>query len=390
MRVVGIIIFFLFGGNGILHSQTEPIYFLNPSFEGKPGVGNIEGDNLPDDIKNCGFKNETSPDMHPLSEKVFGVRRKASNGKTCIGFVTRDNFTWESVSQELSESLQAGNCYKVSVDLGRTENLKSFTRKDRLLLNFKNPLVLRIFGGNSHCDKQQLVVESVPIENVFWKTYSFEFHADDNYSHLSFEAYYDEEKAIPYNGNLFMDNLSPIEKIECSEKIEQKNSVLQSRFIAGLQNRKEVIDKLKNKLVALKENNGSKQVLQFIGFDDSEPDYQKLKSHLQKFIEIYPFNKWKLSDLGKAKALNISNTLKDHPQFGVIVALKHETAPILRSRRARNLRKYFRMKGILESKIIIQEFHELKGLIDWTIENEEMAAYIFFIKEGNFIFPKEN
>jgi hypothetical protein len=100
---------FLFLTIGTIQAQeTEIIYLQNPSFEDQPRPGNT-----PESWADCGQMQESPPDVQPYGG--FNVTRPAKDGKTYIGFVTRDNKTWEGVSQRLSSPLQQGKCYRFSL-----------------------------------------------------------------------------------------------------------------------------------------------------------------------------------------------------------------------------------------------------------------------------------
>ncbi len=216
--IISGLIIFLFSIT-ISNGQDEVINLNNPSFEGTPraGVTAYRGISAPGWI-DCGsamFPGETPPDIHPGN--FFRVTKPAQDGKTYIGLVARENETWESVCQSLSTPLQAGQCYGINLYLSRSDNYVNRESNNPLdvIKSQGKALVLRIYGGLRTCDKKQLLAESELIDHTDWRNYSFEFEATSNIYTITFEAFYKTPVLLPYNGNLLMDNISPITKVAC-------------------------------------------------------------------------------------------------------------------------------------------------------------------------------
>jgi outer membrane protein OmpA-like peptidoglycan-associated protein len=167
----------------------------------------------------CGFKGESAPDIQPSG--IFSVTKPAADGNTYLGLVVRDNDTWESVGQELSKSLEKGKCYSFSIALCRSELYVSISRLSDQTANYTTPAKLRIYGGNSYCEKKELLAESPMIANTRWQDYNFKLEPTKNYSFLILEAYYKTPTLIPYNGNLLVDNFSDIKVANCRENLAQ-------------------------------------------------------------------------------------------------------------------------------------------------------------------------
>jgi len=200
----------------ILKAQesTEVIQLLNPSFEDMP-----RHSKAPRAWSDCGFKGESAPDIQPSG--IFSVTKPAADGNTYLGLVVRDNDTWESVGQELSKSLEKGKCYSFSIALCRSELYVSISRLSDQTANYTTPAKLRIYGGNSYCEKKELLAESPMIANTRWQDYNFKLEPTKNYSFLILEAYYKTPTLIPYNGNLLVDNFSDIKVANCRENLAQ-------------------------------------------------------------------------------------------------------------------------------------------------------------------------
>ena len=86
----------------------ETIHLYNASFEGI-----AQCCQPPFAWQDCGFVNETPPDVHPSG--AFEVDMKPYDGKTYLGMAARSNDTWERVGQKLGSPILADVCYKFSI-----------------------------------------------------------------------------------------------------------------------------------------------------------------------------------------------------------------------------------------------------------------------------------
>jgi outer membrane protein OmpA-like peptidoglycan-associated protein len=199
--------------------KSDTIFLFNPSFEDKPQCCKP-----PVGWSDCGFPEETPPDVQPAGG--FQVTKPAIDGYTYMGMVTRDNDTWESVQQRLSKPVEAGTCYAFSVYLCRSAVYVSGTRNNLYgELSFTSPIKLRIWGSNGYCNKRELLSESPLISNTDWIRYDFKFEPDQTHHYIILEAFYKTPTLFPYNGNLLVDNASPIYEIPCRDDIVQLSSV---------------------------------------------------------------------------------------------------------------------------------------------------------------------
>jgi outer membrane protein OmpA-like peptidoglycan-associated protein len=197
---------------GIQHTMQgqDTIYLTNPSFEDYPRPGKP-----PTGWYDCGFPGETPPDVQP--DATFSVSKAASHGDSYIGMVVRDNDTWESVSQRLGRPLQKGKCYNFSMDLARSELYISVSRVSEETANYATPAKVRIYGGFGYCDKQYLLAESKLIINHRWLRYNFRFEPPADYTYIILEVFYQTPTLFPYNGNVLIDNASPVTMIPCDD-----------------------------------------------------------------------------------------------------------------------------------------------------------------------------
>jgi hypothetical protein len=204
---------------GFLAGQ-DTIYLNNPSFEDIPRRG---APNMPP-IKgwyDCGiseFPQETPPDIHPVAEPAWQVILNAKDGKTYLGLVTRENMTYESVSQRLDISLSPGRCYTFSAYLVQSDIYKSPTVRTTVthqLENFIAPTQLLIWGGDSYCGKKELLAKSGPVTNHEWISFQFVLSPKREVATITLEAYYETEISPATNGHVMVDGLSPIIEVDC-------------------------------------------------------------------------------------------------------------------------------------------------------------------------------
>jgi outer membrane protein OmpA-like peptidoglycan-associated protein len=183
--------------------EEPPIYLVNPSFEDLPKCCEA-----PTGWYNCGKTDESPPDIQPGS---FQVTKTPSNGQTYLGIVTRDNETWEAVAQRLSRPIEQNKCYDFSLDLCRAELYLSLSRTTGEEVNYATPAKLRIWGGNGYCDKRELLAETSVIVNTRWLGYNFKLSPKSgSYQFIVLEAYFKTPILFPTNGNILVDNASPI------------------------------------------------------------------------------------------------------------------------------------------------------------------------------------
>ncbi len=187
--------------------QTNIIELKNPSFEQTARAGKT-----PYNWMDCGFTGETPPDIQPGH---FGVSVPSFDGETYLGLVTRDNDTWERISQQLSAPLLGEQCYQFSLYINRSKVYLSASQINNSLVNYIEPIVLRIWGGNQDCAKIEKLAESKPNTSSDWEQHTFIFRPKKNHTHLLLEAFYQSPVLYSYNGHILLDNASPIIQLNC-------------------------------------------------------------------------------------------------------------------------------------------------------------------------------
>jgi len=199
----------------------QDVEVLNGSFEGVPNQGI---NNIPFQLNgwyDCGklrFPTETPPDVHPGG--FWDNQIAASEGRTYLGMVVRDNDSYEGVAQRLSQVLEGNQCYTFKIKLSRSSTYVSQSRLEGTTANYTKPAVFRIWGGNGFCNDRELLAESTPVDHADWKTYEFKIKPKAEYRYILLEAYYKVPVMFPYSGHILADGMSNLQKITCPDQIE--------------------------------------------------------------------------------------------------------------------------------------------------------------------------
>ncbi|MBT8219405.1 MAG: hypothetical protein KJP00_06260 [Bacteroidia bacterium] len=189
MQLSSFILITIFIWLGIQPASAQ-IEIKNPSFE----ISNSAG--IPTDWTIC--NSGSTPDMLP---GLWDVISEPSDGNTYLGLITRNDGTWESIGQRLTDKVIPSRCQRFNVDLARSPTY----------VGYSLPVKLRIYLGKNACDKAQLIGETENILSTEWTTIQINFIPDEAYSHIVLEAYYANGIYIYYNGNILVDNITPIE-----------------------------------------------------------------------------------------------------------------------------------------------------------------------------------
>jgi len=326
-------------------AQTTSIQFSNPSFEDFARISNP-----PINWYDCGFQGESPPDVQP--DPTFNVVKRAYDGETYLGMVTRDNNTWEAVSQQISQPLQKGGCYTFEIYLARSLSYISVSRLTDNIANYATPVKLKVWGSFGHCDKEQLLATTPLVINKDWKPYRLIFEAQEAYSYLLFEAYYDEPTLTPYNGNLLLDKLSEIKLFPCSE-----NPGFDPEFFAA-SDKEEAEEQVpetpvapisETELVTMVETYANR-----IAFDD----FGSLKRMLYK-DEQTGKEKWVNLPL-----YNILEGLKQH-SLATLTLVIVEKDPDLAEKKKQSLKTALRNMGARNDQVIVRGWLETDGTKSW-------------------------
>lgn len=176
---------------GLLPAGSGQIYLINASFEGEPQDATVPVGWFP-----C--KRGTTPDILP---GPWGVNTESSEGETFVGLITRDDGSWESIGQRLKSPLKLKECYTFSVELAHSKSYAGYNKTIRL----------RLWGGQTKCAKDQLLLETPVIEHADWQSYEAHFYAKTTINYILIEAFY-KEPPFSHRGNILIDNITSIKK----------------------------------------------------------------------------------------------------------------------------------------------------------------------------------
>jgi hypothetical protein len=174
-----------------ISSLYGQVTIVNGGFEDQPSDATVPKGWLP-----C--EKNTTPDILP---GFWGEYGDASQGKTYVGLISRDDGSFESIGQKLSAELTQGECYEFRIDLS----------KGNIYAGFSKPLKLKVWLGETICEMEQMVHLSSEIKHASWKTYLVKFTPNKNYKYIRIEAHY-KEGTFSYKGNILLDNMSSIKK----------------------------------------------------------------------------------------------------------------------------------------------------------------------------------
>lgn len=201
------ICFFIFNTNIV----AQNIQLKNPSFE----AVRADHGTLPTFWDDCSTDFGHSPsDLHDSNSDIFGVRSRPIDGETFVGMVTRADETYESIGQFLRQPLEEGNIYRFGIYLAKSESYLSVSQVTMREENFNEPIVLRVWGGNSYEERIELLGETNPVSHRDWQEYIFEFQPSNDYGFITLEAHCDEDRVFAYRGNILIDHCSDIELID--------------------------------------------------------------------------------------------------------------------------------------------------------------------------------
>ncbi len=193
----------LFTGWRVVAQDT--LYLLNPSFEMDrqfPGQ-------IPMFWRDLGNPSETPTDIQPGS---FEVTKRAQAGSYYVGMVTRENNTWEGIAQQLNGKLAKDSTYKFGLWLATAPHYRAVSRVTGELADYNQPVMLKIWGVNTTTKAEELLAETEPVLHASWLQYVFTLQpGGSDYDEIQLLVYY-AKGFMRTNGNLLIDNCSPIVK----------------------------------------------------------------------------------------------------------------------------------------------------------------------------------
>ncbi len=170
----------------LVQSIAAQIIITNSSFEGKPADATMPS----------GWfmaSEGTTPDILP---GYWGVYNEPYDGDSYAGLITRQDGTFESITQRMENSLDKGSCYSLKFALAHSDSYAGYNQ----------PLKLRIWISNKSKDRQQKIYESELIESEEWQLQRIEFTPKNEMQYIIIEAFNPRSEAV--NGNILIDGLT--------------------------------------------------------------------------------------------------------------------------------------------------------------------------------------
>lgn len=377
-------------------TEAQDVRLTNPSFEDKPRRGTFNGVTYSPQIVgwyDCGrifFPRATPPDIHDGQSGYWDSEISAAQGKTYMTMVVREDDTYESVSQKLLGTLKAGQCYKFSIALVRSETYLSPTQLSRNMeKNFTEPAVLRVYGGRDYCpnnsDDGELLAESIPITNGSWKTYEFIITPQSDLTHIALEAFFVVPTIAGYNGHICIDDASMFTQIDCETE--------EALFAEAEPKKKK---KPKKKPVPSFKKKPKKDVAVKTRKDNDNTDALVYKKPKKKILEELDRDKIKIGQLIKLKHLHfdadsaritdvsysvlneVYDFMNEYKEVQIEVGghtnnvPAHDYCDKLSTDRARAVAKYLISKGIDENRITYKGYGKRKPLVNNTTKKGRM------------------
>jgi len=195
---------------------SQEIHLKNPSFEGKPEKGMLNKDWA--DVGFVNYPTYSPPDVHGTETDFWdNPKRDAAHGKTYLGLMVREDGSNEGLSQRLSSPLLVAESYLAKLSLAKSSRILSPSVYSNELSNYNKPAILRIIGYDQDY-KPYLLACSPPITHEEWQEYTFVLEPEVEILTIGIEAFFTTKTLFEYNGNLLVDNITPISRIKLAEK----------------------------------------------------------------------------------------------------------------------------------------------------------------------------
>jgi hypothetical protein len=141
---------------------------------------------------------------------------KPAHGKRYNSLVASSKNLKQAIGQTLHFPLKVGECYAFSLEMAKNKRfsaIKAWQTDERI--DYKNPLRLRIWGGNAEKSRVEILAESALVTAADWKKFEFVLQPTQvDCSVMVLEAAYATAESKPYNGHLLIDNCSAIVRIQ--------------------------------------------------------------------------------------------------------------------------------------------------------------------------------
>lgn len=329
----------------------EVVFLKNPSFEDIPGYGAA-----PPGWEDCGFINESPPDVHPMPDGgAFGVTKTAIDGNTYLGLVVRDNQTWEATGQYLHQPLDPEQCYSFKLALCQSDVFNSISKITMRPANYvTHPIMVRIWGGQEQNHPLELLSKSPPIKHFNWIEYEFLMKPKAAYRYLTIEAYYIDELTVPYNGNVLIDKASPLVPVHCEN------------FKALVNIDSVEIPKIVKDFVVPRNMPQNRRPRNGMGYAVME---RKINDYASKIAFAQNSGDWK--DGSKSALDEIVSELKIRSSFKLIIGLASSSSQV-KSERQAQLTKFLKAHKLSKKQYKIVPLEKSSYQKLWLSESENL------------------
>lgn len=194
--------------SGAFAQSSAVIYLRNPSFE-EEDFSHPKGWEMAQFWLYCGDKNYMPPIIQPGK---FDVMTPPSDGKGYIGMVIRADGTHGALSQALAQPLALGTTYLWFADVCTSNTMESPTYLSQgRTVPFDAPAKFYVWGGNTPCEKAELLDSTDWVEYTNWKRHTFTLTPRKNsYQYLRIEVGTASNARPTANGNVLVDNVTPL------------------------------------------------------------------------------------------------------------------------------------------------------------------------------------
>jgi hypothetical protein len=359
-------------GQSVAADSGQIVEFLNPSFESLRSVDlsggiNIQTEGLPIGWYDCNYKNETPPDIQPGN---YNVRLTAQQGRNYMGLIARDNGAWEAIRQKLEIPLRADVCYRLSVYLAKSTVYERNSRLTGKKVLYNHPLKLVLWGLNhDSCDLQQSdwLAETLPVHNDNWRRYTFFIQPPKEVRSLVFSAAHVVDK--PYNGNILIDNFSPVVAVNC---------VNFTRLASGSSGQKGAL-LLMQQINDLISQNGNQMKFAPKGYRLLPDGVSKAENTVSKDSNVQrtPFRGGEggtIEQSGQRHIYfdNLLSFFERYPNYKLVIRIKGKKT-INKNRIAYLYSYIFRHTNLKAQQVDIQRFSTKDDYYFWTFENDDFA-----------------
>lgn len=163
--------------------------------------------------QNEGIQGATPPDLHILNQNKWGVTQTPADGEKYVGLVTRFHESYEGISQKLKRALHEHQEYMFTLQVCTFAEYEM--QEAPIPEGNQQPIVLRVWGKYSKREMEwQELFTSSPIQNIDWEKLTVSFMPVSQIDHIKIGAYWEEGVLFPHNGNILIDDLSPIYLLE--------------------------------------------------------------------------------------------------------------------------------------------------------------------------------